>query len=514
VRIAFRVDASLGSGLGHLQRCISLALALRKLGATPVFVIRKTDIEVGPQLASFGFQTFELPAAEFRRGSLDIDDPPLAAWAGTTWRADSKDTIDVLAKSPPDWLIVDHYSFDARWHATVARAMDLCVAAIDDLADRPLDVSLLIDQNIAESHWCKYRGLLSSRTTLLGGPRFALLGPSFRDSAKYEFHEQVRSIGVFMGGVDAANLSSRVVHACREDAGFAGAIEVVTTRFNPNKSSLREFATRWPETVITEDLPDLAGFFARHDLQIGAGGGASWERAAIGAPSLLLISADNQRVVVNALARLGAAVTADISDRVPADYLGASIANLIRDPVIRKDLGERARRLVDGLGAHRVALCLLNKQLEVRPARVDDTELMYEWRNDSRTRAVSLDPALLDHAKHFDWVKQTLSNPNRCLLVGQIGQLPVGVIRFDKLHADSAEISLYLNPDLYGLGLGSALLRAGERFFSGDNKNRTEFVATVLSGNSPSEKLFESCGYLFDRGRWHKSIAFPSGGEN
>jgi hypothetical protein len=31
-------------------------------------------------------------------------------------------------------------------------------------------------------------------------------------------------------------------------------------------------------------------------------------------------------------------------------------------------------------------------------------------------------------------------------------------------------------------------------------------VATVLEGNLPSQKLFESCGYCFAHGRWQKII--------
>ena len=61
------------------------------------------------------------------------------------------------------------------------------------------------------------------------------------------------------------------------------------------------------EKPIATDLPDLAGFFARHDLQIGAGGGATWERCCMGVPSVLVVAADNQNVVVPQLAARGIA---------------------------------------------------------------------------------------------------------------------------------------------------------------------------------------------------------------
>lgn len=44
--------------------------------------------------------------------------------------------------------------------------------------------------------------------------------------------------------------------------------------------------------------PDLSAFFGRYDLQIGAGGGATWERCFVGAPTLAVAYADNHAPVL------------------------------------------------------------------------------------------------------------------------------------------------------------------------------------------------------------------------
>jgi UDP-2,4-diacetamido-2,4,6-trideoxy-beta-L-altropyranose hydrolase len=284
MEVAIRVDASTTIGLGHLKRCLTLAEELRVFGGRVVFVVRDLGIDVERQVFSAGFQSFTLPAANGDYRVTQCEGPPHVAWAGTDWETDARQTAAALSGFPLGWLVVDHYSFDARWHLDVAARLNVRVMAIDDLADRPFSVDVLLDHNVDANDREKYAGLISSRTKLLGGPRFALLAPPYRNSVTYEFHDTVRSIGIFMGGVDAPNFSSTVLRACREVAAFTGPIEVVTTGSNPNLSELRSLIATWPLTQISVDLPNLADFYVRHDLQIGAGGGATWERAATGVP--------------------------------------------------------------------------------------------------------------------------------------------------------------------------------------------------------------------------------------
>ena len=87
--------------------------------------------------------------------------------------------------------------------------------------------------------------------------------------------DEVKSIGIFMGGADPSALSEPALRACREHAGFTGPIELVTTQANPRHSALKALAARWPQTTVSVDIPELSGFYSRHGLQIGAGGSAS-----------------------------------------------------------------------------------------------------------------------------------------------------------------------------------------------------------------------------------------------
>lgn len=494
MRIVFRVDASRAIGTGHIRRCLALATACKSLGSEVAFITRDLGLDMGAPLHEAGVGRHAvLPRPS--DGSFAPDPAvPHASWAEVSQEQDAADThaaIDAFSPTglpawTPDWIVVDSYAFDARWHRAMASAFRCKIAAIDDLGDRDMACEILIDHTHASDHRAKYTDVMKSKAHVLGGPRFGLLGPAYRDAPLYAFQDSVRSIGVFMGGVDPGDQSARALEAIAL-AGFEGPVEIVTTSANPNLARLKEAAARRANTQVSLDLPNLAAFFARHDLQIGAGGGASWERCCIGAPTLLCVIAPNQSAVAPRLAEEGVAALAATPS---ANGIAQALGPLITDPERRRALSQASKALVDGLGAQRAALAMAAETLTVRPATRADAAMMFEWRNHPSTRAVSGTGEPLVWNDHRDWLERALADPTRAVFVGEIGGRSVGVIRFDFAQPRRAEVSLYCDPDLHGLGLGPALLRAGE-----EAADPAIIDARVLEGNIASQRLFALSGY-------------------
>jgi UDP-2,4-diacetamido-2,4,6-trideoxy-beta-L-altropyranose hydrolase len=337
MRFAFRADASASLGLGHLKRCLALAHALRERGAVAGFFSRPGDTDTASLIESDGFTATTLGATS-TQGEV----------------ADATAFVHAARALRPDVVVVDHYGLGARWHRAVRGALSTRLAAIDDLADRSHDVDLLIDHNLSPDAAAKYADRLNPDTVLLSGPRFALLGPAFATATRHATAAEVNSIGIFMGGADALNLNETALDACRVLAGFQGEIEIATTSANPHLDRLHWRTGNDLLTRLSLDQPDLAAFFARHALHIGAGGGATWERCCIGAPTLAVIAAANQRPVLLPLRELG--VLELIPDDPPtADPIARALKPLLHDAPRRAALGRAARTLVDGLGAARVA---------------------------------------------------------------------------------------------------------------------------------------------------------------
>jgi UDP-2,4-diacetamido-2,4,6-trideoxy-beta-L-altropyranose hydrolase len=356
-RVAVRVDASATMGTGHLRRCLSLAQSLLELGARVDLLARRLD-NVAPQVLAGpavpdSLSVYWLPAPAGKYAS-DENDTPQQAWAGVHWTQDVDDVMAALRDSNPDWLIIDHYAFDERWHAAVRHDLGCQILVIDDTADRMLDADALLDQNWDSNHKVKYAGKLRRDTVLLTGPQFALLDKAYRNTPRYRFHREVRSLGIFMGGTDPGGASARILHACRE-SGYLGLVEVVSTSANPHLTTLRSACAASSDTQLTLDEPNLAHFFARHDLQIGAGGSATWERCCMAVPFMAKVLARNQLNVIEPLREMG---VLEIGEGC-GDELALQIRTLISNPEARRRMSERSSRLVDGHGAARVANFLL-----------------------------------------------------------------------------------------------------------------------------------------------------------
>ena len=482
VRVAIRADASATIGVGHLARCLALSHALREQGAETVLVTARGD----------GTAALCLRDAAAQVRWIEGADDTLA---------DARQTLAALDGLRPDWIVVDHYRLDATWHDTVRAATGARVMAIDDLANRPLSADLLLDLNRDEQQAPAYRAWLRRPARLLLGPRHALLAPAYRAPRPHETSDsRARSLGIFTGGTDPDGASLRILDACRRGAGFDGPIEVATTRANPRLDALRA-ACRDSGATLTIDAPDLAAFFARHDLQIGAGGGAAWERCRVGAPAIVLELADNQRPVIACLERARAALVASLdragdAARTP---LADAVRSLIDAPDSRRMLARIAAGLVDGRGAQRVAASLTRDTLALRPATMADAIRLHAWRDHPAVRATCGDPAPIPLDAHLRWFERTLADPDRRLWVGRLGGLDVGSIRFDRLRDGTAAVSLYLDPALLGLGFGERLLAAGEAVAADWLGAPLDVIARIVAGNEASERLFARAGYRGDR---------------
>lgn len=506
MRVAIRCDASTKIGTGHLRRCLSLADALTALGAEPCFVLRRHDPVAERIMAPRRYPAIWLSPPS--GGPMPTADASAHAdWAGVTEANDVSETIAALRAWAPEMIIVDHYAFGACWHMPIRNALHCIVIAVDDLGDRAIGADILLDANAAADHAVKYAGRLPGGTRTLFGPRFAALAPAYRSAPRYAFNATVHSIGIFMGGMDENDASGAALRTLRGDIGFAGAIEIVTTATAPHANALARACATDGNAVLSVDLPDLSAFYARHDIQIGAGGTSSYERACIGVPTIAVVLAENQMTVVPVLDRLGLVRGATIPGMSGTDLLTgvkdlASVATeLIKQPNRRRELAERSRQLVDGRGAERVALSLMAEQLVLRSAVLADAAMLHIWRNDPSTRAVSTNGDIIDYSDHLAWFTAVLASQTRRLFIAMVGTLPVGAIRFDMNEYEAWEISLYTDPALRGLGLGPKMLGAGERVILDTSDRNVTFHARVESDNQASLRMFERAGYRAQQDR-------------
>ena len=175
MRIVIRTDASFTIGSGHVMRCLTLADALQKY-AEIVFVCRKFPGHMQEVIVKRGYEVFLLqkPSEEYL---MQDDDLTHAAWLGVSWSHDANETIDKIGDAQVDWLVVDHYGIDFRWHNKLRRLIKK-LFVVDDIADRKLDCNLLLDQTFGRLA-SNYNSIVSPNCVKLIGAKYALLRPEF-----------------------------------------------------------------------------------------------------------------------------------------------------------------------------------------------------------------------------------------------------------------------------------------------------------------------------------------------
>lgn len=356
VLIAFRADASLEVGSGHVVRCLTLAKALRAAGAECLFLTRDLEGNLCDRIRSEGFTCHLLPAPVV--GFEPTDGPVHARWAKVSWEQDAQECRSVLKDQAVDWLVMDHYAFDRNWQSALRPYVGQ-IMVWDDLADRAHDCDVLLDQNLGTKSE-DYDPLLSDEVKRLIGPKYAQLRPEFAaQRAEALVSRSDRSLSrvlIAMGGVDQHNATGHILEVlagCHNAASLE--VSVVLGGQAPHLETLEAKADSFPFALeIATDVTDMGNRMVQADLAIGAVGGTTWERCALGLPALLLVIAENQRMAAGAIERAGAAVVLGRVDREGwEDRMIEELAKL-RSPEKLFAMSQKAAAVCDGLGTQRL----------------------------------------------------------------------------------------------------------------------------------------------------------------
>jgi RimJ/RimL family protein N-acetyltransferase len=245
-------------------------------------------------------------------------------------------------------------------------------------------------------------------------------------------------------------------------------------------------------------LPDLAAFFGRHDLQIGAGGGAVWERCCIGVPTIACVTAPNQLSTVPRLASLGALAWAREDDCSAQEAIATQGRLLLVDPALRLSLGDNAARLVDGQGSARVAAvlaCAGGSGLKARSATSEDELLLLDWTNDPVVRANAFQSDAVLPQGHTAWFNASLADPGGCriFILEAPNGIPVGQVRFERRDC-VWEISYSVAAPFRGYGLAATVLRSALDAFPAGEAG-VGVLGRVKLGNEASARVFRRLGF-------------------
>jgi UDP-2,4-diacetamido-2,4,6-trideoxy-beta-L-altropyranose hydrolase len=389
MNILIRTDASQQIGSGHVMRCLSLANELRKKKARVSFICQELPGNMCDYIEQQGYPVHS-------------------------------NAILAAENKLIDWLIVDHYSLDAQWEATM-RLYVKKIMVIDDMANRKHDCDLLLDQNLYVDMESRYHDLVPQHCKQLLGPKYALLRPEFLSACQTlrKRDGSIKRILIFMGGSDPTNETAKALEAIKlyctkskivipseaktvipseaktvipseaktvipsEARNLSGtqispvgrndsntsimnvrsilnspdiAVDVVVGASNPHKEQIKQLCASLPNSTYYCQVSNMAELMVKADLAIGAGGSTNWERCCLGLPSLVIIIAENQEELTQTLHEQGYLISLGTKEKVSAETIWQNLYDILNEPERVLSFVEKGKQLVDGNGAKRVSL--------------------------------------------------------------------------------------------------------------------------------------------------------------
>ncbi|MGD1875918.1 MAG: UDP-2,4-diacetamido-2,4,6-trideoxy-beta-L-altropyranose hydrolase [Kiloniellaceae bacterium] len=497
MRAIFRADASSDLGSGHIMRCLTLADSLSGLGWNCGFAVAPGSTDAAPALARAGYETCTLDGGG--GGGGDGETESLRRhWPDGT-----------------DWLVVDHYARD-RGFETACRPWAARIMVVDDLADRPHDCDILLDQALNRAP-AAYSGLVPPGCRLLLGTRYALLRPEFaglRTAALQRPRGQTAPLRllVSLGGTDPDNVTALALDGI-ERSGLAldgtpdsapentVTVDVVVGAGCPWREEIAARVAAMPGVRLHVGPNDLAAMMAQADLAIGAAGTSSWERCCLGLPTVMLVLADNQLENARQLSAARAVRLVDGAAGDLADAIAAALHDLDADREALQDLSTQAAALCDGLGARRTRLSLLPPQptkdgrgVTLRLAGTHDEATLLHWQQQPAIRNLARNPRIPTPAEHRRWFAERLHADDCFITMIEHGDAVAGMLRLDRVKDSEApeafEVSIVVDEAHRGAGVGLGALKQIRAWLP-----EVAFHAETLPRNTVSISLFRTAGY-------------------
>lgn len=132
----------------------------------------------------------------------------------------------------------------------------------------------------------------------------------------------------------------------------------------------------------------------------------------------------------------------------------------------------------------------------LRPARIDDLMLYFQWANDPdvRRNAFHQEPILL--MSHQEWFTRKIADNRSYLYVLEKEGVPAGQIRFDTTDDRTLEVDFSVAREFRGKGLGSVLLRLGVEALAQDAPRPVIVHGAVKRENTASCQAFLRAGFV------------------
>lgn len=340
--VYIRTDGNETIATGNLRRCLSIARALLKRNAIPIFMVS--------DMTSISLLQKMMKPEEIADHVFPI------IHMQTDYRDPEKELgvmEHIISSHNVSYLLVDSGFATQPYLAALGR---LCrVAYLDDLQAFDYPVNLVINYEMGAD-----RQFYKSASQTLCGTAYA---PLRRQFSEYSCHlwETVTDIFISTGGTDPFDIAGGLVRRMLDAGQWKDScFHVVTGPMHIHKAELEALGQRNDRVMIHENVTEMAKLMSECDLAVSAGGVTLYELCAVGVPAVSYSMADNQIPGARAFDEAGLIPWAGDIRNNPDFYenVMAKLEALTGDCTMRRQQSLRMRMAVDGAGADRIAEAL------------------------------------------------------------------------------------------------------------------------------------------------------------
>ena len=333
--IVMRCDGGAAIGLGHVSRSLALADALRDAHRCRVtFAMR--DLE-------------SVGVARVRAQGYDVASIEADA------ESDYGTSLQRLVMShDARALVVDVHDRLSLASLAAIRATGVRIVTIDDGSDRRFASDLAFYPPMPQVAEMSWRGFTGER---YAGWDWVILGGSFANEAGGAGGDESPAIDILvtMGGSDPARMTEFTVGALGLlEMPFAVRV-VVGPAFDRAEELIDAVAHSKHSIQIARAPASLAPLMRASRMAIAAFGVTAYELAACGVPAVHLCLTDDHARSSSVFEQEGIAITTGVLERVRPHHVAGAVSRLMGHAGRRGEIAARARQLVDGRGAKRVA---------------------------------------------------------------------------------------------------------------------------------------------------------------
>lgn len=346
MNVIFCVDGGQSLGMGHIMRCLSLAMTWKRHGHEVVFFSRFPE---GKNIImNAGFQLV-YNEKQVKADCLDLD-------------VETNEIITVFNKYHIDVAIIDHYSVTLSFFLSLKPHVNM-VCYIDDLNAFSYPVDVVINGNITALD-LKYRHYFEKQQFLLGSS-YNLIRDEFKNIPKRIVEKDVRKIFITTGGSDPFGIIEKFINFIRNESLLNDIeLHVIIGNSFQNKGRIKEKQKQYKNIVLYENVKKISSVMQDCDIAVSSCGSTLYELCTCGLPTLGFILADNQALIAEKMNELGYIKSIGWYHQLSEARVIHGIKELMYDFQLRRLMVERQQTLVDGYGTERIVAAITKMMWE------------------------------------------------------------------------------------------------------------------------------------------------------